>query len=73
MQNSVLSGAQTADTVSSLISISLDSMDQDLSVLDEQVDGLSEGDTYSTVQNSTESVKSDGFYTYRFKRCSWGD
>ena len=32
-------------------------MDQDLSVLDEQVDGLSEGDTYSTVQNSTESVK----------------
>ena len=57
MQNSVLSGAQTADTVSSLISISLDSMDQDLSVLDEQVDGLSEGDTYSTVQNSTESVK----------------
>ena len=26
-------------------------------VLDEQVDGLSEGDTYSTVQNSTESVK----------------
>jgi len=28
-----------------------------LSVLDEQVDGLSEGDTYSTVQNSTESVK----------------
>ena len=57
MHNSVLSGAQTADTVSSLISISLDSMDQDLSVLDEQVDGLSEGDTYSTVQNSTESVK----------------
>ncbi len=57
MQSSVLSGAQTADTVSSLISISLDSMDQDLSVLDEQVDGLVEGDTYSTVQNSTESVK----------------
>lgn len=57
MQSSVLSGAQTADTVSSLISISFDSMDQDLSVLDEQVDGLVEGDTYSTVQNSTESVK----------------
>ena len=62
MQSSVLSGAQTADTVSSLISISLDSMDQDLSVLDEQVDGLVEGDTYSTVETDKKLSAVDKSY-----------
>lgn len=60
MQSSVLSGAQTADTVSSLISISLDSVDQDLGLLSDQLDTLTVGSTYDDIKNQVDKTTAIG-------------
>lgn len=57
MQSSVLSGAQTADTVSSLIGISLDSVEQDLTLLSDQMDTLTVGDSFDSIRNQVDTAK----------------
>lgn len=57
MQSSVLSGAQTADTVSSLIGISLDSVEQDLTILSDQMDTLTVGDSFDSIRNQVDTAK----------------
>ena len=57
MQSSVLSGAQTADTVSSLIGISLDSVEQDLTLLSNQMDTLTVGDSFDSIRNQVDTAK----------------
>ena len=57
MQSSVLSGAQTADTVSSLIGISLDSVEQDLTRLSDQMDTLTVGDSFDSIRNQVDTAK----------------
>lgn len=57
MQSSVLSGAQTADTVSSLIGISLDSVEQDLTLLSDQIDTLTVGDSFDSIRNQVDTAK----------------
>lgn len=57
MQSSVLSGAQTADTVSSLIGISLDSVEQDLTLLSDQMDTLAVGDSFDSIRNQVDTAK----------------
>ena len=57
MQSSVLSGAQTADTVSSLIGISLDSVGQDLTLLSDQMDTLTVGDSFDSIRNQVDTAK----------------
>lgn len=57
MQSSVLSGAQTADTVSSLIGISLDSVEQDLTLLSDQMDTLTVGDSFDSISNQVDTAK----------------
>ena len=57
MQSSVLSGAQTADTVSSLIGISLDSVEQDLTLLSDQMDTLTVGDSFDSIKNQVDTAK----------------
>ncbi|MCI7104601.1 MAG: YhgE/Pip domain-containing protein, partial [Lachnobacterium sp.] len=60
MQSSVLSGAQTAETVSSLIGISLDSVDQDLVLLSDQMDTLTVGSTYDDIKNQVDTTTTMG-------------
>ncbi len=60
MQSSVLSGAQTAETVSSLIGISLDSVDQDLVLLSDQMDTLTVGSTYDDIKNQVDTTTAMG-------------
>lgn len=57
MQSSVLSSAQTADTVSSLIGISLDSVEQDLTLLSDQMDTLTVGDSFDSIRNQVDTAK----------------
>lgn len=57
MQSSVLSGAQTADTVSSLIGISLDSVEQDLTLLSDQMDTMTVGDSFDSIRNQVDTAK----------------
>lgn len=57
MQSSVLSSAQTADTVSSLIGISLDSVEQDLTRLSDQMDTLTVGDSFDSIRNQVDTAK----------------
>ncbi|MCI7532230.1 MAG: YhgE/Pip domain-containing protein [Lachnobacterium sp.] len=57
MQSSVLSSAQTADTVSSLIGISLDSVEQDLTLLSDQIDTLTVGDSFDSIRNQVDTAK----------------
>lgn len=57
MQSSVLSGAQTADTVSSLIGISLDSVEQDLTLLSDQMDTLTVGDSFDSIRDQVDTAK----------------
>ena len=57
MQSSVLSGEQTADTVSSLIGISLDSVEQDLTLLSDQMDTLTVGDSFDSIRNQVDTAK----------------
>lgn len=57
MQSSVLSGAQTTDTVSSLIGISLDSVEQDLTLLSDQMDTLTVGDSFDSIRNQVDTAK----------------
>lgn len=57
MQSSVLSGAQTADTVSSLIGISLDSVEQDLTLLSDQMDTLTVGGSFDSIRNQADTAK----------------
>ena len=57
MQSSVLSGAQTAETVSSLIGISLDSVDQDLTLLSDQVDSMTVGDSYDSIRKQVDTAE----------------
>ena len=57
MQSSVLSSAQTADTVSSLIRISLDSVEQDLTLLSDQMDTLTAGDSFDSTRNQVDTAK----------------
>lgn len=60
MQSSVLSGAQTAETVSSLIGISLDSVDQDLVLLSDQMDTLTVGSMYDDIKNQVDTTTTMG-------------
>lgn len=57
MQSSVLSSAQTADAVSSLIGISLDSVEQDLTLLSDQMDTLTVGDSFDSIRNQVDTAK----------------
>ena len=57
MQSSGLSSAQTADTVSSLIGISLDSVEQDLTLLSDQMDTLTVGDSFDSIRNQVDTAK----------------
>ena len=57
MQSSVLYSAQTADTVSSLIGISLDSVEQDLTLLSDQMDTLTVGDSFDSIRNQVDTAK----------------
>ena len=57
MQSSVLSSAQTADTVSSLIGISLDSVEQDLTLQSDQMDTLTVGDSFDSIRNQVDTAK----------------
>lgn len=57
MQSSVLSGAQTAETVSSLIGISLDSVEQDLTLLSDQVDSMTVGDSYDSIRKQADTAE----------------
>lgn len=57
MQSSVLSSAQTADTVSSLIGISLDSVEQDLTLLSDQMDTLTVGDSFDSIRDQVDTAK----------------
>ena len=60
MQSSVLSGAQTAETVSSLIGISLDSVDQNLVLLSDQMDTLTVGSMYDDIKNQVDTTTTMG-------------
>lgn len=60
MQSSVLSSAQTADTVSSLIGISLDSVEQDLTLLSDQMDTLTVGSMYDDIKNQVDTTTTMG-------------
>ena len=57
MQQSVNTQAQTADAVSSLINISLDSVDQDLMMVDKQIDAMNVGSAVSNIKDSVDTVK----------------
>jgi putative membrane protein len=57
MQSSVVSSAQTADTVATLVEVSFDSVDQDLEVAESQMKGLSVGDSVEEIKDSVDTAK----------------
>jgi putative membrane protein len=57
MESSVVASAQTTNTVSSLIDVSLDSMEQDLSVVETQLTGLAVGDRVEQIKDSVSDAK----------------
>lgn len=73
MQSSVLSGAQTADTVSSLIGISLDSVEQDLTLLSDQMDTLTVGDSFDSIRNQVDTAKTMGKSTISVLKDIFGE
>lgn len=73
MQSSVLSGAQTADTVSSLIGISLDSVEQDLTLLSDQMDTLTVGDSFDSIRNQVDTAKTMSKFTISVLKDIFGE
>lgn len=73
MQTSVLSGAETANTLSSLINITLDSMDDDLTLLYDQVDALKAGQPYEGMETSVTALEQAGTSTIRILKDVLGE
>lgn len=73
MQTSVLSGAQTADTLSSLINITLDSMDDDLTILYDQADTLEGSAPYAGMETSVAALNQASSSTIRILKDVLGE
>lgn len=73
MQSSVLSGAQTAETVSSLIGISLDSVEQDLTLLEDQLDTLAVGASYDSLKDQANTASTMGKSTLSVLKDIFGE
>lgn len=56
MQTTVLAGAQTANTLSSLIGITIDAMDDDLALLCDQIDVMKADAPYSGIESSVTAL-----------------
>lgn len=73
MQSSVLAGAETAGTVSSLIDITLNTMDDDLTLLYDQVDVLDTNAPYGSISNIATALDQVSGATIRILKDIFGD